>query len=285
MFPVALGSAAALSERVGFDLTKLALSVVVVGSLHLAAIFVSDFFDHRAGTDKLARLDRSAIPTGSLPLEDGTLQPNAVLVAAAVLVALALAATAAIGEPFLWRLVIGALALAMVYAGPPFRLAYVGMGLGDLAVLLCYGPLAVAGAYTAATGWSAPTPVLFASLPVGGFVSMAYASHHFLHWRADKAAAKRTIVVVLGEHGALIAIGIVDVLAWGFLVAAWSAGSIPATALAGLLGVPVVLSAWRAAWIDPLPQAYLRLIGAHLAAAAMATLALVAAFAATGPRP
>lgn len=283
IFPVAVGAAAALRERVGFDVVSFALSVAAVGSVHVAAIWGSDLVDHRAGTDKLARLDRSAIATGGLPLEDGSLSPRMLGRATIALLACAIAAVVAIGEPEATRSFVIALVLAASYAGPPLRLAYVGYGLGEAVVIACYGPLAVSGAYAAATGWSPPVGVVLASLALGGLIAMAYASHHFLHWRSDRAATKRTIVVTLGERGALVAIGLVDVVAGALLVVSWRVAEVSPVALLGLLGVPVIAAAVSRAWSDPLPQSHLRLIGAHLAAAAFTAIGLTLGFASAGP--
>lgn len=235
-----------------------------------------DLSDHRAGTDKLARLDRSGIATGGLALEAGEVTPLQVRVAVAVSLLIAAAGLASLGVASVWVVATVGLAAISQYAGPPLRLAY--LGAGDAVVLACYGPLAAVGAYAAQTPWSIVDGLWWASVSVGALIAMAYASHHFLHWRADKAATKQTIVVIAGESGALVIIAIVDFLAFvaiaGLAVSGWGGPAL----WASLLAVPALVSAWRAAWIDPLPQAFLRLIGAHLAAAAIVTLASVAAF-------
>lgn len=265
------------ADASGRDLSPGALRVAacigIAASFHVAGILISDVFDHRAGTDKLARLDRNAIPTGSLQLEAGTLTVRHVAWVAAGALALAAGLVALLGDAGAWVWFGAAFACVWSYAAPPLRLSYVGSGFGELVIAFAYGPLLGAGTARALdvpftrSAWMAASAT-------GVLVAMAYASHHFLHWRADRQASKRTPVVVFGEDGALIFIGITDLAAFLTILTAVAIGTLPPLCALALLGAPVVAVAIRRASDDPVAQRILGLIGAHLAAVLFAALGL-----------
>lgn len=279
-----IGTAAIVDAGSPLDVGRLLLAIVVAASLHVAGVLLSDVFDHAKGTDKLARLDRSGIATGGLQLESGALRPTQVTAAAVVAIGLAVGSLIAIGSYSAYLFATVALVVVLQYAGPPLRLAYRGRGLGELALGLCYGVLPAAGAVAAQQDWGIPDAAWWGGGIVGALIAMAYASHHFLHFRADRAASKHSPVVAFGEVGALFAIGAVDIVAALALVLGVLTGALPTPSLLSLLAIPIVASAWIRASRDPLPQAYLRLIGAHLAASAIVTVAVTAALSVGGAR-
>lgn len=276
LFGVAVGSAAAVRASAELSVPRLAVAAIVAAALHVAAVLFIDTLDHAAGTDKLARLDRSGIPTGGLALEEGQVTVVQLRLVAAALLAIAVGGLAFIGSSAAWVTAGSAVLLATQYAGPPLRLAYIGGG--EVILFACYGPLVAIGAYAAQTPWSIIDGLWWASGCVGLLIAMAYASHHFLHWRADKAATKQTIVVLAGERGALASVAIVDAVAAGCFVMIGVSGWGSAGLWFGLLAVPALAHALWRAWSDPLPQAFLRLIGAHLAAAAIVTIVIATVF-------
>lgn len=275
LLPVAIAAAAAIGEAAAWD--RLVWVLLTVLALHLAGILITDLFDHRAGTDKLAKLDRSAIATGSLQLEAGTLTPAQVLRTALASIAVAVVGTAILADTSLWILLGVGLVLVTQQAGPPLRISYVGGGLGELVLLAAYGPLPAVATSIALTG-TVQGAVVAASIILGALTAMGLASHHLLHWRSDRAATKRTPIVILGEEGGLAAIGVVDIFAYLALIASVVTGVLPVWSVAGVVGAPVVGAAWRAALADPLPQRTMQLVGAHLGAAVIAAMAIAAGF-------
>jgi 1,4-dihydroxy-2-naphthoate polyprenyltransferase len=267
--------------RAGAELSvdRMLAAALVATALHIAGVLFIDTLDHSAGTDKLARLDRSGIPTGGLALEEGQVSVSQLRIAALSLVIVAALGLAYIGSQPAWILAGVALLLTSQYAGPPLRLAYIGGG--ELILFACYGPLAALGAYSAQTPWSVIEGFWWASCSVGILIAMAYASHHFLHWRADKAATKQTIVVSAGERGAILVVAAADLLALGCFVMIGLSGWGSAGLWFGLLAVPALAHALHRAWVDPLPQAFLKLIGAHLSAAAISTIVIATVFSTT----
>lgn len=276
--PLSLGSvlvvaADAAGRGASLEPLRVVACLFIAASLHVVAILVSDLHDHAAGTDKLARLDRNGIPTGPSPLEDGTLQPRQIAAAALVLTIDASIVTALVGRPEAMGWFAAALAAIWSYAGPPLRVAYVGAGFGELLIAACYGPM-LAAATASAIGVPLTSSSLVASSIVGALVAMTFCSHHFLHWRADRQASKRTPAVVFGEDGGLLFVTVVDLAAYAAVGVGIVTGTLPAVSALALLGAPGISVALRKAQPDPIVQRILGLIGAHLAAVVFAVAGL-----------
>lgn len=278
--PLALGgvlvvSADAAGRELRIDGWRLGTCLLIAALLHVAAILVSDVFDHRAGTDKLARLDRNAMPTGGLQLEARTMTVRQVSTIAAMFLGVAAVLVASLRDPVTWGWFGVALACLWTYAAPPLRVAYVGSGFGELVVAVAYGP-ALGAATAQALGVPRTAGGLLAASVCGVLVAMTFGSHHFLHWRADREASKRTPVVVFGEDGAFAFVGVVDLLAYLTLLGGVLAGVLPAVCATALVGAPGIAVALRRAQEDPVPQRILGLIGVHLAAVVFAVAGLSA---------
>ena len=99
------------------------------------------------------------------------------------------------GTPVLILMLIGAF-FVLFYTYP---LKYIG--LGELTVLLVWGPLMIAGTYLVLSGvWD--WMVVVASLPFGLSVSAALFGKHIDKFAADKAKKIRTFPVLVGERAA-----------------------------------------------------------------------------------
>src|SRR2546422_394778 len=81
------------------------------------------------------------------------------------------------------------------FVGPPFRLAY--RGVGEFIVGLNFGPVMTLGAYYVQTGTFALEPFL-ASLPIGLLIAAVLWVNEFPDMDADKAVGKQTLVLRLG---------------------------------------------------------------------------------------
>lgn len=265
------------SDAIGRDLVvdawRVVACITIAACFHVAGILTTDLFDHRAGTDKLARLDRNAIPTGSLQLEAGTLTRRAVAQVALAVLAAAAVLVAILADVDLWIWFGVAIALGWSYAGPPLRLAYVGSGFGELVFAFAYGPLLGAGT-ARALGVPFTRSAWIAASACGVLIAMTFASHHFLHWRADREASKRTPVVAFGEDGALIFLAIADAAVFTTILVSVVLEALPPLSALALLGAPGIAVALRRAGDDPVAQRILGLIGAHLAAVVVGVLGL-----------
>jgi len=172
--------------------------MVTVGLLfaHATNNLVNDFTDHIKGVDKD---NYFRAQYGPQPLEHGLMTRGQVLLYTAVTGLIALSAGAVLvwarGEATLALLGIGAF-FVLFYTWP---LKYIGMG--EVAVILVWGPLMVGGGYYVITG-TVSTPVILASLPVALAATTVLFGKHIDKLDADAAKGIRTMPVLLGERNA-----------------------------------------------------------------------------------
>jgi 1,4-dihydroxy-2-naphthoate octaprenyltransferase len=183
-----------LAARAGrFDL--LLWLMVTVGLLfaHATNNLVNDFTDHLKGVDKD---NYFRAQYGPQPLEHGLMTRGQVLLYTAVTGLIALGAGAILvavrGEATLALLGIGVF-FVLFYTWP---LKYIGMG--EVAVILVWGPLMVGGGYYVITG-EVSLPVILASLPVALAATTVLFGKHIDKLGADAAKGIRTMPVLLGE--------------------------------------------------------------------------------------
>ena len=175
--------------------------MVTVGLLfaHATNNLVNDLTDHWKGVDK-DNYFRSQY--GPQPLEHGLMTRGQVLVYTAVTGLVALAAAAVIlsqrGDAILWLVGAGAF-FVLFYTWP---LKYIGMG--EVAVIIVWGPLMVGGGYYAITG-DVSLPVVIASLPVALAATTVLFGKHIDKLEADAGKRIRTMPVLLGETDARVA--------------------------------------------------------------------------------
>jgi 1,4-dihydroxy-2-naphthoate octaprenyltransferase len=172
--------------------------MVTVGLMfaHATNNLVNDFTDHLKGVDKD---NYFRAQYGPQPLEHGLLTRGQVLAYIAVTGAIALAAGLYLvtvrGHATLVLLGLGAF-FVLFYTWP---LKYVG--LGELAVIVVWGPLMVGGGYYVITG-SISTAVVVASLPCALAATTVLFGKHIDKLAADAAKGIRTMPVLLGERNA-----------------------------------------------------------------------------------
>jgi 1,4-dihydroxy-2-naphthoate octaprenyltransferase len=166
--------------------------------LQVAANLANDYFDARSGVDRDGRLGPVRVT------QTGLLRPGQVLAALLVCLALAMAiglwVASVVGW---WLLVLGAACLlgAVAYTAGPVPLAR--LGLGEVAALVFFGPVACTGTVVVLHG--EPTPAAWAAGLIPGLHAAAIMAVNNLRDRAsDARAGKRTLAVRLGERGARI---------------------------------------------------------------------------------
>ncbi len=131
----------------------------------------------------------------------------------------------------------------MAYTAPPLRLKK--RGLGELDVLLVWGPLMIAGTYYAATG-SVPWQVWPASVPYGLLCTAVLMGKHIDKLPWDEAAGVRTLPVVLGERRARTATAGLMVAFYVAIVLCVAVGALPWPALAAFGALPLLHRAMKA---------------------------------------
>jgi 1,4-dihydroxy-2-naphthoate octaprenyltransferase len=189
---------------------------------HAASNLVNDFWDFRRGADTESS---PRVSYGPHPFASGAVSGRSVLVVTVGLLAAATAIgvylTAARGLGVLAFALPGA-AILLLYSGGPLPLKYVG--LGELAVLLVWGPLMTGGTYYVATG-ELPSWVLLASLPYAFGVTTVVMGKHIDKLPFDSEHQIRTLPVWLGEAAGRWTTRAVFVLSYASVlaVAVWQA--------------------------------------------------------------
>jgi 1,4-dihydroxy-2-naphthoate octaprenyltransferase len=214
-----------------------ALSFVGIVLAHVSNNLLNDLLDTETGldTDQYPRALYAPHPILSGMISRRSLIRAAVLVNLAD-VAILVALVVARGWVVL-ALGLAGVILNVAYTAPPLRLKK--RGLGELDVLLVWGPLMIAGTYYAAVG-SVPWEVWPASVPYGLLCTAVLMGKHIDKLPWDAAAGVRTLPVILGERRARLFTITLMVAFYVALAACVAVGALPWPALAALGALPLL---------------------------------------------
>ncbi|MEF2245552.1 MULTISPECIES: prenyltransferase [unclassified Paenibacillus] len=269
LIPVILGALGAWAWKGQFNIVLFIITLLGASAAHLFSNMVNDLWDYKNGTDSKAKESVDAISTNSGFLTNGTWSIQRFKAVTWLL--LAVAAACGIILSFtsgFWAFVFGLLGglIAYFYVAPPIRFGYRGKGYSEIAILLSFGVLPVAGAYYVQTS-TLDLDAFLLSLPIGLLTTLILFNHHFLHWQADKQAGKKTLVVVWGEQRALSFSKLLLALAYLALIVCVLYGTLPPYSLIGLVtAIPLYMVYGRLGNGNE-AKAYIPLMGASLQAA------------------
>ncbi len=195
--PVVLGSV--IAWQVGrFNWGFFMLTLLGASLIQIATNMLNDYFDFKSGNDLQVK-HQNPFAGGGRVLTAGLIKPSThLLVSASCLVLgiiIGLYFVLAQGLTYLFWLGLVGVISSYFYVGPPFRLAY--RGVGEFVVGLNFGPVMTLGAYYVQTGTFALEPLL-ASVPIGLLIAAVLWINEFPDMDADKAVGKRTMVLRLG---------------------------------------------------------------------------------------
>ncbi len=236
--PVVMGAAIAHTEG-GIHPGALAAAAVGAMLIQIGTNFANDAFDFLKGADTAERVGPARATA------QGKVSARAMLVATAVVFGLATLVGVYLAIRGGWPIVVIGLcsiASGVLYTGGPRPLAYVG--LGDVFVLVFFGPVAVAGTvYVQTLAWS-PAAVV-AGLAPGALATAILAVNNLRDRHTDAPAGKRTLAVRFGPTFAR--------LEWAACAAV--AGAVPLVlittrpgGLLALLTAPLALVVGRGVW-------------------------------------
>jgi 1,4-dihydroxy-2-naphthoate polyprenyltransferase len=176
---------------------------VLVGFVvaHMISNLSNDYFGFLRGHDTP---DSPRMRYTVHPLASGLLDGRALLAGLSLLAVVGLGITAYFIVERGWIAAAFAavgISLLFLYDAAPVPLKSVG--LGEIAVLLVWGPLMVGGGYTMMTG-TLSANVIFASLPYGLGVMTILMGKHIDQLDFDSGRAIRTLPVLIGEHAARV---------------------------------------------------------------------------------
>ncbi|UYN89694.1 MAG: UbiA family prenyltransferase [Anaerolineales bacterium] len=247
--PILIGAAWVAANNIvtPFPTGKFFLALFAGILLHVAANTFNDYFDWTSGTDPANNDYFLPYSGGSRSIELGLVNEKTLLAVGSIALLLSSAMGLVLALQSGWGLLafglVGAF-FAYFYTAPPLRLA-ARKGLGELAVGLSFGPLAVAGTVYALTGRVTLADFLV-GVPIGLLTIAILWINQFPDEAADKATGKENLVVVLGKDRARY--GYILLLAAAFgLALYWTlvSGLFPIGALLILIAAPLAIQTSR----------------------------------------
>jgi 1,4-dihydroxy-2-naphthoate octaprenyltransferase len=232
--PVLIGAVMAMADGV-FHFWAAFAALLGAILIQIGANFANDYFDAKSGADGPDRLGPRRLTASGLVTPRAMLRATVFVFGLAVLVGLFLVARGG------WPIVVvgvASIAAGLLYVGGPAPYGYRGMG--DVFVLVFFGPVATAGTYyVQALGldWRA----VYAGLAPGLISAAILAVNNLRDIETDARAGKRTLAVMIGRRATRVqyalAVGLASVSPLGF----WAAGAADGWMLAPLAVLP---AAW-----------------------------------------
>ena len=190
--PVAVGTGVAVGAGSAVA-WKAVLALVVSLALQIGVNYANDYSDGVRGTDTEARVGPMRL-TGT-----GTAPPRQVLAAAWLsFAAAAVAGLVLVATSSWWLLLIGAAAIAAGWFYTGGRTPYGYRGLGEVAVFVFFGLVAVAGTVFVQVG-SVPWTGWAAAVPIGLLSCSVLVINNLRDIHTDPDSDKVTLAVRLGE--------------------------------------------------------------------------------------
>lgn len=238
--PVAVGAAASGHPSVWRTLGALTVAL----GLQVGVNYLNDYFDGVRGVDTEARIGprRLVVSGAASPREVAAAAGLALLVAAVAGAALAIAV-----QPLLLLVGAVAVAAAVAYSGGPRP--YAGLGLGEIAVFIFFGPVATCGTAYVEAG-SVPGSAWWASVAVGLLAVAILLVNNLRDIPTDSAAGRRTLAVRAGEGRTRLLLAATLLAAVLVPVAAAAGGALPRMAVIVIAAAPFlrgILAALRRA--------------------------------------
>ncbi|MDP7643176.1 MAG: prenyltransferase [Anaerolineales bacterium] len=198
VLPVLLGSIVAWRETGQFDLAFFTLAIIGAACVQIGLTMLNDALDYVYGTDRSETAKENPYSGGSGVLADHLLRPGEILAVATLfyLVAAMIGAylTFRVGIGVFWMALLG-LFLSVSYSVKPLRLSH--RGLGELAMLMGYGPTITLGAAYVQTGQFSVQAGLAGLLP-GLLMWSMILVNEIPDYHDDVRAEKRNLIVRLG---------------------------------------------------------------------------------------
>ena len=222
-----------------FDLVKWVLLTLGLIFSHATNNLLNDFTDYNRGVDQD---NYYRAQYGPQPLVHGLMNKRQHLTYAGVTGAIALIfGLILVAVTNLWTLLLLALGVFFVlfYTWP---LKYIA--LGEIAVLLVWGPLMIGGGYYVITGnWS--WMVILASLPYALGVTGVIFGKHIDKDEMEKERHMHTLPVVIGERNARYTLVAILILQYVFTLALVLTGFYTLVMAAVVLAIPTLRKIWR----------------------------------------
>lgn len=243
LFAGLIGGLLALYQREAVNWSAWTLAIIGLLLAHTTNNMANDLLDWWQGVDTS---DYPRATYAPHPIRDKLISPTGLIIAVLVTILVDFVIALALTELRGWLvmgLAIAGIVLSLGYVAPPLSLKR--RGLGELVVLIVWGPLMIGGAYLSATG-HLPAWVLWASLPYGLLVTCVLLGKHIDKLEYDLPKGVYTLPVLLGDSTARLFTR--GALALFFLVTVFEValGVLPLACLLVVLGLPRLIQVDRA---------------------------------------
>jgi len=227
--PVLAGVGVAAHHHAFRPLPALAALVGAI-LIQIATNLANDYYDFVRGGDTEERVGPVRVTQAGIIPPSAVKRGMILTLAAALLVGIYLVYVG--GWPIVW-IGLASLALAVLYTGGPFPLAY--HGLGDLFVFVFFGLVAVSGTfYVQGLAW--PRDAFLAGAAMGGLTTAILVVNNLRDIETDEKVGKRTLAVRLGPTGTKVE----------FVLMLLSAFAAPVVGIALFAWPMAVLATWLA---------------------------------------
>ncbi len=244
--PAILGSLVAWCSNSRVDIPGFLLVVFGVTINHLGLNMLDDVCDYLHSVDRLKVGERNPYTGGSGVLTDGLLTPSQLIWGAV----LCFAATSAIGVYLSlthgWAvLILGLFGIfcSVFYTLPPIKFGY--RGLGELGLLVNFGPVIGLGAYYVQSGTFTALEPFLVSLVLGFMMWSEIVINEIPDYEEDRDGGKMNLVVRIGRKRAVGLFTAGLVIAYLVLIGTVSFRVAPPTLLAGLVSLPFAVRSVR----------------------------------------
>ena len=198
MTPVVLGCALCYKMTSHFDIFVVFLTCVTVLAVHAAGNLVNTYYDYIKGIDSKVSDDRTLVDQVLTPLEVVRLGAVSYAIGCIGLCGLVFMSSASLEQ--LSLLFFGGLSASFLYTGG-FALKY--YALGDLVIVITFGPLAVLFAFVAQCGSFSWMPLLYATPLVLNTEAILH-SNNTRDMKQDQLNGIVTLAILLGQRGSYI---------------------------------------------------------------------------------
>lgn len=192
--PVVLGAVLCLKTTGHFNLILLVLSMIAVLGVHAAGNLVNTYYDYMKGIDSKVSDDRTLVDHLLTPKEVvklGVVSYGFASLALVFLVGLSPAKMEHLSFMFF-----GGLSGSFLYTGGVGLKYY---GVGDIVIVITFGPLAVLFSYLSQCG-NVPLFPLFYAIPVALSTEAILHSNNTRDMEADERAGVVTLAIILGRQ-------------------------------------------------------------------------------------
>jgi len=242
-----LGSVCAWRDTGSFNRFYFFLTVLGIIAVNAGTNLINDYFDHTSGLDEING-NYNRFSGGSRVIQNKQISPGKMLTAG--ITAFCTAAATGLYLNFktagnvIFFIGITGIFLGYFYTAEPLRIGYTP--LGEMVTGLCCGPLIILGSYYV-QAQALSFSVFWISVPVGILVALILLINEFPDYYADRAANKKTLVVLLGRKKAFGVYRFFFFLSYLMVIAGVLLGLIPVFTLSVLITLPLALKTVRMA--------------------------------------